>query len=69
MHIKLKKLKDIISKNCVTIVLNTHRTRPDNEQDPKKLKNLVKEAKERLLSNASKRDVTPIIEHLEELET
>lgn len=69
MHIKLKKLKDIISKNCVTIILNTHRTRPDNEQDPKKLKNLVKGAKERLLSNNNKSDVTSIIQRLEELES
>lgn len=33
---------------CVTLLLKTHRTRPDNEKDPIKLKNLIKDAEKRL---------------------
>lgn len=67
MYEKLKKIKDIISENCVTITLNTHRTKPDNQKDPLTLKNLVKEAEERLLANEKKRDVWPIIDRIKNL--
>lgn len=67
MNNKLKKIRNIVAENCVTIVLNTHRTSPDNEQDPKVLKNLIKEVKERLLSTGDKREVDPIIERLEKM--
>ncbi len=33
---------------CVTIILNTHRTTPDNQKDPIALKNLITEAGKRL---------------------
>ena len=41
-----------IEKNtpCVTIALNTHSTHPDNEQDEILLKNLLKEAEERVIN-------------------
>ncbi len=32
MNIKLKELKNIVSESCVTIILNTHRTSPDNKK-------------------------------------
>lgn len=48
MNLSLKKIKDISGKCCVSILLNTHRTRPDNEQDPLALKNLTKEALSRI---------------------
>lgn len=67
MYDKLKKIKDIISENCVTIALNTHRTKPDNQKDPLTLKNLVREAEERLLASEKKRDVLPIIDRINEL--
>ena len=67
MDIKLKQLKDIISESCVTIILNTHRTKPDNLKDPLKLKNLVKEAENRLLSYKSKRDASLVISKINEL--
>lgn len=44
----LKKMKDVSGGCCVTIVFNTHRTLPDNEKDPLVLKNLIKEATNRL---------------------
>jgi hypothetical protein len=50
MDVLLKKLKDVVSEGCVTLILNTHRTWPDNERDPLVLKNLMKEAEERLFA-------------------
>lgn len=67
MNIRLRELKNIQSENCVTIILNTHRTIPDNEKDVINLKNLVKEAENRLLGYDTKRNVTPIIENLKKL--
>jgi hypothetical protein len=48
MNAELKDLKDVVSPGCVTIIMNTHRTKPENIQDPITLKNLVTEAEERL---------------------
>ena len=44
----LSKFKDVTSKCCVTIILATHRTKPDNEKDPIVLKNLVRDADKRI---------------------
>jgi hypothetical protein len=68
MNVKLKQLKDIISESCVTIIFNTHRTHPNNQNDPIALKNLVKEAAQRLLEDKSKRDAKILIEKLERIE-
>lgn len=65
----LKELKDIKSENCVTVILNTHRTMPDNQKDPLVLKNLIKEAEQRLLANQSKKDAQKLVNRLAELET
>jgi hypothetical protein len=67
MNITLKELKDIFSESCVSIILNTHRTSPDNEKDTIALKNLCKEAEERLLADERKRDAKLLIKHLQEL--
>ncbi len=69
MNRKLSALKNIQAENCVTIILNTHRTAPDNQKDPIKLKNMVREAEGRLLANESRRDVKQIIEKLRRLES
>lgn len=63
----LKKIKNITSEACVTIILNTHRTKPDNIQDPINLKNLVKNAENRLLADFEKRFAQPIIDRLNKL--
>lgn len=68
MDAKLKQLKDETGKYCVSIIMNTHRTSPDNEKDPIVLKNHLKEAKERLLAAYDKREVASVMEHLESLE-
>jgi len=51
----------------LTITLPTHRTRPDNQQDPIRVKNLVNQAQEQLLQEFSKRDLAPLLERLEKL--
>lgn len=52
---------------AVTITLPTHRTSPENRQDPIRVRNLVKEATERLLSQLSKREVEPALTRLQKL--
>lgn len=67
MNPLVKELKDIVSDNCITILLNTHRTRPDNEKDALTLKNLIKEAEERLQNIAGKPETLMLVERLKEL--
>ncbi|MBN1638825.1 MAG: hypothetical protein JW866_07650 [Ignavibacteriales bacterium] len=67
MNEVLKKVKDVSSECCVTVILNTHRTKPDSKRDPILLKNLVKDAETRLYSNYEKRFVWPIMEKLNKL--
>jgi len=57
---KIIALANENSQPCVTISLNTHRTHPDNSQDDILLKNLLKEAEYRVLSEYGKRDVSVI---------
>ncbi|MGQ9927966.1 MAG: hypothetical protein ACUVS4_13975 [Chloroflexaceae bacterium] len=51
---------------CLTITLPTHRTSPDNRQDPIRLKNLVTEASNRLTEELGKREVAAMLRLLEE---
>lgn len=67
MNKLFKEVKDINTEACVSIILNTHRTRPDNQKDPIQLKNLIKEALERLYNSYEKRFVWPIDERLNEI--
>jgi hypothetical protein len=67
MNELLKKLKDIHSDCCVTIILNTHRTKPDNQKDSIVLKNLIKEAENRLHNDFDKRFAGKIAERIKEL--
>lgn len=69
MNTKLNELKKIVSENCVSIILNTHRTAPDNQKDAILLKNLIKEAEERLLQTTDKRQAQAILESLTRLES
>lgn len=69
MNTKLKALKDIVSQNCITLILNTHRSSPDNKKDPITLKNLIKKAEERLFDDENKRDAKHLVERLKDLES
>lgn len=68
MNMMLRRLKNIISENAITIILNTHRTLPDNQKDPLLLKNLIKEAETRLLADMDKREAESLIQRLRDLE-
>lgn len=67
MDAKLKKLKSLYSKNSITVILKTHRTFPDNNQDAILLKNLIKDAENRLLAENSSREVQELIDKLNTL--
>ena len=69
MNNKLNELKKIVSENCVSIILNTHRTAPDNKKDVITLKNLIKEAEERLHASLDKKKAQEIVESLTKLES
>jgi len=64
----LSKVKDIKKYPSVTITLPTHRTSPENKQDPIRLKNLVKDARERLAGEFSKRELNGIDSNLQKAE-
>ncbi len=68
MNMMLTRLKNIVSENAITIILNTHRTLPDNEKDSLLLKNLIKEAESRLLADMDKREAESLIHRLRDLE-
>ncbi len=60
----LEKLAVEQNTPCVTISMNTHRTHPDNAQDEILLKNLLKEAEERVVSEFGKREVAALLEKI-----
>lgn len=64
---KIEKLAQEKSLPSVTIALNTHKTRPDYEKDKILLKNLLKEAENRLLAEFDKRKVAGLIEKLSKI--
>ncbi len=63
----LRDLQAVHEYPCLTITLPTHRTFPDNKQDPIRVKNLVTEATNRLLGQFSKRELSPLLDRLETL--
>ncbi|MBV6439148.1 MAG: hypothetical protein EPGJADBJ_00784 [Saprospiraceae bacterium] len=67
LRAKLHQLRQTSSDPCISILLNTHRTFPDNKQDEIVLKNLVQEAETRLLTTYEKRDILPVIEKMKQL--
>jgi hypothetical protein len=63
----LLQLQAINEYPSVSILAPTHRTSPDNKQDPIRVKNLVTEAKNRLLSEFSAREMEPLFTKLDGL--
>jgi hypothetical protein len=63
----VRLLQSIRGYPAVSILLPTHRTSPDNLQDPIRVKNLVQQATERLLAEFSKREIEPLLARLEAL--
>jgi hypothetical protein len=60
-------LQQIKAYPALTITLPTHRTPPDNRQDPIRVKNLVEQAANRLLEEFNKREIEPLLMRLERL--
>ena len=67
MNITLKELKDIRSENCITIIATTHRSKPDYLNDSLNLKNLIKDAENRLMADTTKRNATSLVDRLNKL--
>jgi hypothetical protein len=53
----IQQLQSVRGFPAVSIYAPTHRTYPDNQQDPVRVRNLVKEAKERLARESEDREV------------
>lgn len=63
-QLDIRLLQSIRGYPAVSILVPTHRTAPDNQQDPIRVKNLVDQAKERLLAEFSARELAPVVERL-----
>jgi hypothetical protein len=66
---QLQKIVNVKSNPCVTISLNTHRTHPDNLTDAVSLKNLLKEAEDRLTTTFDKKTIAPLLEKIQTIST
>jgi hypothetical protein len=64
----LQLVKDINSDICITIIVNTHRKKPDKLQDRIALKNLIQQANARLLTFETKERTAILTEKLKKLE-
>lgn len=63
----LDRLQALVKIPALSILLPTHRTSPDNKQDPIRVKNLVDEATTRLGEEFSGRELQPLLDRLEAL--
>ncbi len=61
---KIEKLASEKNTPCVTISLNTHRTHPENALDIVLLKNLLKDAEDRVIQEFGKRPVESLLEKI-----
>lgn len=67
MNHLLKQLKDIQTEGCITICLNTHRTKPGYLKDAILLKNLVREVEKKLFDLLDKRHAKKLMGRLNAL--
>lgn len=63
----IQRLQSMRGYPALSVLLPTHRTAPDNRQDPIRVKNLVRQATDRLLAEFSRRDAEPLLARLEAL--
>ncbi len=63
----IQLLQAIRGYPALSILLPTHRTAPANHQDPIRVKNLVRQAQERLLAEFSQRDLAGLFARLDQL--
>ncbi len=67
MKTTLKKIKDIKSEDCISIVLNTHRSKPDYLKDEIQLKNLIKVAESKLAEKHDKKATEKFVQEINSL--
>lgn len=67
MNLNIKELKSIRSDNCITIIMTTHRTKPDYLKDGLQLKNLIKEVETRLLADTNKKEAENLLKRVHDL--
>lgn len=60
-------LQSLRGQPALSILLPTHRTHPDNQQDPIRVRNLVSEATNRLLAQYVRREIESLLTRLEAL--
>jgi hypothetical protein len=60
-HSDIRQLQAVTQSPCVTISLPTHRTAPDNLQDHIRVKNVVVQATERIISDYGKRSCADFV--------
>ena len=65
---KLEKLASEKNNPCVTISMNTHRNYPENQKDIIVLRNLLIEAKDRVIKEYGKRPENDLIEKIDGIE-
>jgi len=63
----IRLLQDVRTYPSLSITMPTHRTAPDNRQDPIRLRNLVAQATDRLLGEFSRRELEPLFTRLDGL--
>ncbi|MBW3635229.1 MAG: hypothetical protein KY445_02030 [Armatimonadetes bacterium] len=62
---EIQQLQQMREYPSLSVLAPTHRTAPDNQQDPIRVKNLVTEATSRLLDEFAKREIEPLLERLD----
>lgn len=67
MKMTIKELKDIRSENCISIMVTTHRTKPDYLNDALTLKNMIKEVETRLMADTDKKNAAKLLERVNAL--
>lgn len=65
---ELRVLQSISAYPSISILMPTHRSYPQNQQDKIRLKNLINSSASRLNSEFSKKDISPVIEKLEKIQ-
>jgi hypothetical protein len=67
MNELLKELKDVRSKCCVTLLMKTHRTRPENEKDQIRLRSLLQDLEKRLHADYEVRFARKVMEKMKKV--
>ena len=63
----IRLLQSVQGYPAISLLIPTHRTSPENNQDPIRVKNLVTEAKNRLSQEFSRREVDPLLSNIDEV--